>query len=74
MSKMMEKEIKRWTARRKSALGLEIVQGKTTTATASRHFDLNPAGIESWVGTASAAWRLPCAPSLRACVHNTSGS
>jgi hypothetical protein len=30
MSVVMEEEIKRWTARRKSALVLEIIQGKTT--------------------------------------------
>jgi hypothetical protein len=29
MSMLMEDEIKRWTARRKSALVLEIIQGKT---------------------------------------------
>ena len=45
----MEEEIKRWTARRKSALVLEIIQGKTTVAAASRQFDLTPAEIESWV-------------------------
>ncbi|MDQ7282710.1 DUF1153 domain-containing protein [Stenotrophomonas sp. Sm6012] len=47
MSEMMEEEIKRWTARRKSALVREIIQGKTTVATASRQFDLTPAEIES---------------------------
>lgn len=30
MSDVMEEEINRWTARRKSALVLEIIQGKTT--------------------------------------------
>lgn len=49
MSDVMEEEIKRWTARRKSALVLEIIQGKTTVAAASRQFDLTPAEIESWV-------------------------
>lgn len=50
MSEMMEEEIKRWTARRKSALVLEIIQGKATVAAASRQFDLTPAAeIESWV-------------------------
>ena len=46
---MDEKQIKRWTARRKSALVLEIIQGKTTVATASRQFDLTPAEIEGGV-------------------------
>ena len=48
MSEMMDEEIKRWTARRKSALVLEIIQGKTTVAAASR-FDPTQAEIESWV-------------------------
>ena len=42
MSEMMEEEIKRRTARRKSALRLEIIQGKTTIVAASRQFDLTP--------------------------------
>ena len=46
MSVVMEEEIKRWTARRKSALVLEIIQGKTTVAEVSRSFDLPPSEIE----------------------------
>lgn len=49
MSIVMEEEIKRWTARRKSALVLEIIQGKTSVSEASRQFDLTPSEIESWV-------------------------
>ena len=49
MSAMMEEDIKRWTARRKAALVLEIIQGKTTVAEASRSFDLPPSEIEEWV-------------------------
>lgn len=49
MSAVMEEDIKRWTARRKSALVLEVIQGKTTVAEASRQFDLTPAEIEEWV-------------------------
>jgi len=49
VSAVMEEEIKRWTARRKSALVLEIIQGKTTVAEASRAFDLTPSEIEDWV-------------------------
>ncbi|MGB8377575.1 MAG: transposase, partial [Rhodanobacteraceae bacterium] len=45
MSAVMEEEIKRWTARRKSALVLEIIQGKTTVAEASRAFDIVPSEI-----------------------------
>jgi putative transposase len=49
MSQVMDEAIKRSTARRKSALVLEIIQGKTRVAVASRQFDLRPsAGAESW--------------------------
>jgi transposase-like protein len=49
MSAVMEEDIKRWTARRKAALVLEIIQGKTTVAEASRSFDITPSEIEEWV-------------------------
>lgn len=49
MGAVMEEEIKRWTARRKAALVLEIIQGKTTVAEASRSFDLPPSEVEQWV-------------------------
>ena len=49
MSIVMEEEIKRWTARRKLALVLEVIQGKTSISEASRQFDLPPSEIESWV-------------------------
>ncbi len=41
MSTKMEEDIKRWTAKRKSALVLDIIQGKTTVAEASRQYDLS---------------------------------
>lgn len=49
MSMKMEDEIKRWTAKRKSALVLDITQGKTTVSEASRAYDLSPSEIEKWV-------------------------
>jgi len=49
MSTLMDEEIKRWTAKRKTALVLEIIQGKTSVAEASRSYDLAPSEIESWV-------------------------
>lgn len=48
----MEDSIKRWTAKRKTALVIEIIQGKTTVAEASRSFDLSPSEIEGWVDDA----------------------
>ncbi|MFM6993015.1 MAG: transposase [Rhodoferax sp.] len=52
MSTLMEDDIKRWTAKRKAALVMEIIQGKTTVAQASRSFDLPPSEIEEWVDDA----------------------
>jgi transposase-like protein len=49
MSVSMDDDIKRWTAKRKTALVLDIIQGKTTVAEASRAFDLTPSEIEGWV-------------------------
>jgi transposase-like protein len=37
----MTENFKRWTAKRKMALVLDIIQGKTTTAEASRSLDLS---------------------------------
>lgn len=54
MSTLMEDEIKRWTAKRKSALVLEIIQGKKTVSEASRQFDLSPAEVEEWIDQARA--------------------
>ena len=48
----MSDENKRWSAKRKSALVLEIIQGKTTVAEASRQFDLTPSELEIWVNQA----------------------
>jgi len=52
MSTKMENEVKRWTAKRKSALVLDIIQGKTTVAEASRAYDLSPSEIENWMDEA----------------------
>lgn len=46
MSLKMDEDIKRWTAKRKSALVVDIIQGKTTVAEASRAYDLSPSEIE----------------------------
>ena len=52
MSIEIYEKIKRWTARRKSALVLDIIQGKTTVSESSRQFDLPPSEIESWIDQA----------------------
>ncbi len=53
MSMTMEDDIKRWTAKRKAALVMEIIQGKSTVAEASRALDLVPSEIETWVDATS---------------------
>lgn len=52
MSETMTEPVKRWTAKRKSALVIEILQGKTTVSEASRSYDLSPSEIEGWVDDA----------------------
>lgn len=52
MSIKMEDEIKRWAAKRKSALVLDIIQGKTTVSEASRSYDLSSSEVETWVDDA----------------------
>ena len=42
-------EIKRWTAKRKTQVVLDILKGKTTVADVSRQHDLPPGGVERWV-------------------------
>jgi len=42
-----DEEIKRGTARRKLALVLGIIQGKTAVSESSRQFDLLPSEMES---------------------------
>jgi transposase-like protein len=74
VSTLMDDEIKRWTARRKSALVLEIIQGKTTVAEASRTHDLPPSEIEKWVEDGKRGWRTHCAPILRISGSSTRSS
>ena len=57
MSETVTENIKRWTAKRKSALVIEIIQGKTTVAEASRTYDLAPSEVENWVEEGRKGWR-----------------
>jgi hypothetical protein len=52
MSVSMDESIKRWTAKRKTAEVIAIIQGETTVAEAGRSFDLTPSDIEGRVGDA----------------------
>ena len=53
MSTEMKSENRRWTAKRKSALVLDIFKGKTTVSEASRTYDLSPSEIEGWIEEAT---------------------
>ena len=44
-----EKEIKRFTAKKKADLVMEIFQGKSTISELARKYDLTPATIEEWM-------------------------
>ena len=49
MSVIVEEDFKRWTAKRKAALEMDIIQGETSVSEAFRSFDLPPSEIEEWV-------------------------
>ena len=51
-SKSQVVELKRWTAKRKASLVMDILKGKTTVAEASREFDLTPSDIQEWIDEA----------------------
>jgi len=43
-----EGDIQRWTAKRKAAVVLDLIRGKTTAADAARQHGLTVAEIEQW--------------------------
>lgn len=42
-------DIKRWTARRKAAVVMDIIKGETTAAELARSHDLTVAEVEQWM-------------------------
>ena len=44
-----QEEIKRFSAKKKVDIVMDIFQGKTTVAEVSRKYDLTPAFIEEWM-------------------------
>ena len=74
MTVTMDDSIKRWTAKRKTALVVEIFQGKTTVAEASRAYDLSPSEIKGWVDDAKRVWRMPCGPTRWRSARDTRSS
>jgi transposase-like protein len=57
MSVTMDDSIKRRTAKRRTAQVVEIIQGKTTVAEASRAYDLSPSQIKARVDDAKRGMR-----------------
>lgn len=53
MSTDMKPENRRWAAKRKSALVIDIFKGKTTVSGASRPYDISPSEIEEWIADAT---------------------
>ncbi|WP_217694019.1 DUF1153 domain-containing protein [Chromohalobacter japonicus] len=41
--------IKRWTAKRKAAVVMDIFKGKTTVAEVARQYDLTVSEVEGWI-------------------------
>ena len=44
-----QQDIKRFTAKKKADIVMDIFQGKITVAEVSRKYDLTPAAIEEWM-------------------------
>jgi transposase-like protein len=58
---------KRWTAKRKAAVVLDLIKGKTTAAEIARQHDVTVGDVEKWVETFTAAGEeaLRCNPRER---------
>ncbi len=56
--------IKRWTAKRKAAVVLDLIKGKVTAADVARKFDLTVAEVQQWQEDFLAAGqeRMRCNP------------
>lgn len=61
MSTKMEEDIKRWTAKRKIALVLDIIEGKATVSEASRYTTCHSLRLSNGSMTPSEVWRTPFA-------------
>lgn len=48
MSEKLPDDVKRWTAKRRSALVLQIIKGETTSRDAARQHGLKVSDIEEW--------------------------
>ena len=60
--------------KRKSALVLDIIQGKTTVAEASRQYDPSPSEVEQWVDDGKRGMENALRANPRTCASSTSVS
>ncbi|OLO07440.1 hypothetical protein BTW08_11715 [Salinicola sp. MH3R3-1] len=47
-----DNSIKRWTAKHKAAVVMDIFKGKTTAAEVARQYGLTAPGVEGWIDEA----------------------
>ncbi|MCH8006963.1 MAG: DUF1153 domain-containing protein [Planctomycetes bacterium] len=52
-------DVKRWTAKRKSAVVLDLIKGKTTATDVARKHDLTVAEVEGWLERFLASGEAP---------------
>jgi transposase-like protein len=57
VSVIVEEDFKRWTAKRKAALLMDIIQGKTSIAEASRSYICHPRRLRKGWKRVSGAWK-----------------
>lgn len=74
MSGPLEDVVKRWTAKRNSALVIEIIQGKTNLAEASRGYDLSHPRSRVGLMMPGGAWRMRCGQTRSLFARNTRSS
>jgi transposase-like protein len=49
MHEQLPQDVKRWTAKRRQALVLQIIRGETTAVEAARQYGLTVREIEEWI-------------------------
>lgn len=62
-------EIKRWTAKRKTQVVVDILKRKTMVTEAARRHDLEPAEIECWLGDGLASHGEPLHDATAGCTR-----
>ncbi|WP_407650248.1 DUF1153 domain-containing protein [Halomonas eurihalina] len=66
--------MKRWTAKRKAAVVMDIFKGKTTAVEVARQYDLTVSEVEGWIDEAQRSMETGSRPAPRTSVSSTSPS